>query len=396
MSKKCMLLILISVFLLTGCWDKKELSTISVITGMAIDKGEKHKYLFSIEGVNARELNPKTTTGVSASVVYSMEGDSIAELARKVNSGIGRHVIYSHMKVLVISEELAREGVLEFIDYLERNREIRDDFNFIVAKDAKAADILKITYQVQKSSSLKLFSQLRTMKKEWGGDPNVHLNDVVSALTSPGRQPVMQAVRLTGDPERGSNVGNMNKVTPDTMVVSDSMAVFKGARLKGFMNMEHTRNYLWLQDDILQTSVAIPCGKEGLVTLRIYNTKTKTKADMVNGKAKVNVRIHAVGYIEGTQCSEDLSSVQSYEKLQDYASDHIKMTIEGTVKKAQEKYKADIFGFGEVLYRQHPKTFNKVEKNWDEVFTKGEIDVEVNFIIRRSGIRTKSFLQNLK
>ena len=39
------LIILISfALLLTGCWDQRELSTITIVTGMAIDKGEKGNY----------------------------------------------------------------------------------------------------------------------------------------------------------------------------------------------------------------------------------------------------------------------------------------------------------------------------------------------------------------
>ena len=33
------------ILLLTGCWDQRELSNLSIITGMAIDKGKR-------EGIN--------------------------------------------------------------------------------------------------------------------------------------------------------------------------------------------------------------------------------------------------------------------------------------------------------------------------------------------------------
>ncbi|WP_367576270.1 hypothetical protein [Bacillus sp. FJAT-27445] len=34
-----------------------------------------------------------------------------------------------------------------------------------------------------------------------------------------------------------------------------------------------------------------------------------------------------------------------------------------------------------------------MEKNWDEVFSQGDIDVEVRFNLKRSGIRNKSYLE---
>ena len=40
MKRKLLGLIVITV-LLTGCWDQRELADISIVTGMAVDKGEK-------------------------------------------------------------------------------------------------------------------------------------------------------------------------------------------------------------------------------------------------------------------------------------------------------------------------------------------------------------------
>ncbi|MEY8748476.1 hypothetical protein AB9M62_56345 [Bacillales bacterium AN1005] len=64
------------------------------------------------------------------------------------------------MRVLVISEELAKDGMLDFMDFFDRNRQIRDDFLIVIARTGKAGDILKVNNMYKKSPSLKLFSQL--------------------------------------------------------------------------------------------------------------------------------------------------------------------------------------------------------------------------------------------
>ena len=128
-------------FLLAGCWDQRELSTITVITGMAIDKGKNGKYRLSVEGINAQELNAKTSSGYAPSLVLSLEGNTVSELTQKMSIKGSRNLVYSHMRTLIISKELAKEGMLQFLDYLERNREIRDDFNILIARNGKAEDI---------------------------------------------------------------------------------------------------------------------------------------------------------------------------------------------------------------------------------------------------------------
>ena len=50
------------------------------------------------------------------------------------------------MRVFVISKDIARSGMMEFLDAFERSREFRDDFDIILAKEGEAADILQVVY----------------------------------------------------------------------------------------------------------------------------------------------------------------------------------------------------------------------------------------------------------
>src|SRR3954469_14342362 len=118
------LLLIITSLLLAGCWDQRELSEITVATGIAIDVGENAPYQVTIEGINAAELSEQTASGNAASVVLTLEGNTVVEMLHKINIGASKSVIYSHMKTLVISKEIAEKGMLEFMDFLVRNREI--------------------------------------------------------------------------------------------------------------------------------------------------------------------------------------------------------------------------------------------------------------------------------
>jgi spore germination protein KC len=386
----------LSVFLLAGCWDQRELSTISVVTGMAVDKGEKGKYILTIEAVNAQELNNKTASGFAPSTVYGLEGDSMEGLAQKMNVAFSRNLIYSHMKTFIISEEIAKKGMLDFLDFLERDREIRDDFNILIAKGVKASDILRVTYQFQKSSPLKLHAQLDSMVKNWGGDPDVRLNDMIEALTSTGREPVMATVTIKGNPQKGKSIENMQKVTPDALVILDSMAIFKSQKLKGYLNLNDTRNYIWIEDKLKHTSLTVPCKKNQYFDARVYDNGTKVDGYLDNGKARITVSVRAEAYLNGTQCAADLVKIEVYKKYEDMLEKTIKKNLLNTITKVQEQYGLDIFGFGEKVRQQDYQDYKKIENNWGHYFKNAEIKVNVTARIRRSGIRTKSYLTNIK
>jgi len=389
MIKKPLWLVISLCLFLTGCWDQRELSHISVVTGMAIDVGDNAPYKFTIEAINAAELNEQTAGGYSPTVVYTLEGKTIAELAQKMNVGVSRSLIYSHTKTLVISKEVAEKGMLEFLDFLERNREIRDDFNFLVAKEGKAADVLKILYTIQKSSTLKLKVQLETAAEMWGSDPDVRLDDFLSALLSPGRQPVLAMVKIQGDPKKGESVNNMMKASPEALVVLDSMALFRDEKLEGVLSLEDIRNYMWTQDKVRRTVITVPCDNKLNFAIRVKNSETKLKGQIINGKPHIQVDVQLESYVATNQCKQTLDSKEIYHKFEDLAAKNLEEQISGTIQKVQKKYGIDIFGFGEVVNRQDHQHFKEIQDHWDEVFSTAEIDVNARVNISRAGLHTK-------
>jgi spore germination protein KC len=394
--KRNIILLIGFALLLTGCWDQRELSTITVITGMAIDKGKNGKYKLTLEAINTPELYAQTATGNSPTVIFSLEGETVAELAYKMNIGFSQNVIYSHMRLLVISKDIAESGMMEFLASLERSRELRDDFDIILAKEGEAAEILQVVYNFQKASSLKLMSQLEAATKVWGSTPDVVVKDFISALTSPGRQPVMAAVRIQGNPKKGGSVDNMNKTDPDAVVIIDSMALFQEEKLVGFLSVEDTRNYLLTQDEIENTEISVPCGENQFASVRITDAKTRVKGRIKNGKPIIQVDIVMEGSIFGSNCKGHMDDPKTYMKIDKLTNQYMKEKIQKTIQTVQDDYGVDIFGFGEVVYRQDYKQFKKVEDHWDEAFKDAEIEVSVKTMIRRAGIRTKGVFDRME
>lgn len=389
--KKFLVLLLLLV-LLTGCWDREELNDVSIVSGIAIDKGKEEKYKLTVELMNAAELNPQQPGESTPAIVFSSEGPSASEVARRMNIKPSRHLIYSHMRTVVISEEIAKKGLIDFLDFFERSSEIRNDFNIVISKDVPAEDVLKVTYPLQKVSSQKLSIQLNTMVEEWGGDPDVRLNDFIGALISEGREAVLAVVSVEGPVEKGRTIENMKVVTPDAFVKLNEMAVFKGPKLQGYLSLQDTRNYLWTQDKLQQTSLSIPCNGNKYIDIRVYNSNSEIKARYKEGKPTINVDIRVDTYLEATQCEDDLDKIQTYLNYEKLIEEYIEKEITRTITYVQDEYGSDIFGFGEKMFKQDDKNFKKVEGNWNDEFTKAEINVNVNAGLRRTGIRTKSYL----
>lgn len=390
------------VVFLAGCWDRIELNDVSIVTGLAVDKGEKSKYRLTIEVVNASQFSTNQLGGEAApALTYSLEGQTISEIIHKVNIGMTRRLIFSHTRVLYISEDVAKAGIIEFLDYLDRSGQFRNDFNIMVTKGEKAEAFTKVTYPVQKVPSLKVHNQTKSFNEEWGGDPGVRLTDFISALTSKGRNPVSATLIITGDPKKGESSENNMKTGVDTLVEMDGMAVFKDDRLIGYLSVDETRNYYWTQE-LKTTNMSVPCSDEedksedgGYIAVTVVETYTKLKVDYVNGKPKLKVNINGETRIEATQCMNDITKIKTYDDYEKKINRYVANDIQETIKKVQTEFGVDIFGFGDAFNRQHHKEFKKVENNWDEVFAQADVEVDINLHLRRSGVRGKTFITEI-
>ncbi|MGB8957062.1 MAG: Ger(x)C family spore germination C-terminal domain-containing protein, partial [Tumebacillaceae bacterium] len=241
-----------------------------------------------------------------------------------------------------------------------------------------------------------IYNQIEAIYSEWGGDPKIRLKDLISALTSEGRQPVTAILTLEGDPKQGSSVDNNKMLKQDALVVVDGMAVFRQAKMIGTLTLHDVQNYLWTQNILQDASIGVPCSTGKYFGLRIYNTRTRIKAHYQGHTPQIELQIHIESFLTGTQCDYDVEKIETFKKLESLANRSIETRILSTIQKVQKQYGVDIFGFGEDMYRQDTEAFKKVRDHWHDEFKKAKVVVHADMKIRRTGIRTRSFLNEMK
>ncbi len=120
-----LLIALLFLTLLAGCWDKKELNDLAIAVGLAIDKSEGG-YKLSTQIVNPSEVSPQAnSSGITPVTVRSKQGKTMYEAIRRLSLTNSRRIYTSHLRLLVISEEVAKEGITEVLDYLSRDKDFR-------------------------------------------------------------------------------------------------------------------------------------------------------------------------------------------------------------------------------------------------------------------------------
>ena len=141
MNKK--ILVLFLLFFMTGCWNYHELNSIAISTALAIDKKDD-EYEISILIANSKKGQVSAEKGESQTVVYSAKGNTISDALKNIDLENPRQTYIGHLAVIVISEEVAKEGLMDILDLLLRNSESTKRFYIAIATDYSAKDIIQI------------------------------------------------------------------------------------------------------------------------------------------------------------------------------------------------------------------------------------------------------------
>ncbi|MEN1937174.1 Ger(x)C family spore germination protein [Paenibacillus sp. 102] len=403
MKRYCTMLIILLVFLLftTGCWNRRELNELAITLALGIDRTMDGQYLVTAQVVNPGEVATAKGgggAGRSSVVIYQEKGQTIFEAIRKMTKDSPRKIYPSHLRMLVLGEELAKKGIGKSLDLLSRDWELRSDFYITIAKGVNAADILKVPTTLEKIPANKLFNTLESSAKAWSATSFVTLDDLIADLVSDGKQPVLTGIslRVKDDEETAFSKQNVEVIDTPARLFFQKLAVFKKDKLVGWLNEKQSKTYNVITNNELSTVVNVSCPKGGKFVYQVMNSNTEMKGKIKNGKPEIDLNIRVKGNVSEVACDIDLKKTGSIEKLEEIYEKESVEFFKKAIKEVQEKYKIDIFGFGEAIHRADPKAWKKLKKDWNENFENVPVNLYIQGEIEQVGTVTNSFFEKIK
>ncbi|MGO4184602.1 Ger(x)C family spore germination protein [Paenibacillus sp. MCAF9] len=394
--KRCLLcLIVISLIFVTGCWKGRELNELAIAVALGIDK-VGNQYKVSVQVVEPTEVAGKKVGDKTPVTTYQITANTIFEAIRKMTTVSPRKIYPSHLRIVVLGESLAKEGIGQALDLLSRDEEIRTDFFIVVSKHTTAENTLKVLTKLETIPAVSLFSTLQTSEKQWAPTTTVTLDQLITTLVSEGRDPVLTGLVVLGDEQIGQEKRNMEKVLTPTTLQYSGLAVFKKDKLIGWLNETESKAYNYISDEIKSTVGFVTCPQGGKITFEVIRSKTKVKGSVKDGQPQIDIEVRLEINIGEVQCSIDLLETKNIAEVEMLANSKVEGFINAAVKKVQKKYKVDIFGFGDVIHRSNPKEWRKLKKNWDHTFETMPVNVKVNHKIRHLGTVSNSFLEEMR
>ncbi|HHX76821.1 MAG TPA: Ger(x)C family spore germination protein, partial [Firmicutes bacterium] len=388
------------LFCTAGCWNRHEPEELALVVHLGFDVDKKTGEFKAM----ARIADPQKQTGLENSggggneksfYVLTAQGRTPFEAVNNLTSKSSRKIDRTHTEVLLISEELASQGIYPLLDFLDRERQIRLIINPFVVK-GNIEMLIDTKFPAEDVGGRILTRLMRFIFREKATTRPVMAREVVVALSRPGQELLLPRI-LVMEKEDGSGV---QKEYP---IYLSGLAVFHKDKLKGYLNDKESRGCNWINNRITRVTYVLVSPTEGkgiesgdvsaavgkeTATLEVFRTGTELKAEVNGENVKIIVEIKAEGHVqevitEDQWLSDDSSLIASLNRR---LAEAIRDDVRAALDKAQKEYKSDVFGFGNLIYRTLPREWARLEPRWEEIFPRVEVEVLVEGNARRSGL----------
>ena len=335
---------------LGGCYDYNELNELAIIVGLGIDYKD-NEYVVTYEvlsnNVDKEAANTKAYTVSEKNEAFPKAIDLTADVLPK-------KAYFSHTDLLVLSTDIAEYHMEDIIDYLLRNKNIRETLNVVVVDDAKK--FLSSTGENLAVISKSVNDTITSDKTSGSYGIEKKYIDLVREILSFGEDAAISKVAI--DKEK---------------VILEGLVLFDDYKMVGTLSKEEAAIFNLLNN----TSFNVILDKEfddKLFSTSVYRTNINIEV--------TNKIINITGNVEATvlenQPNFNLKDAEIINKLESTFKYVLNEKITELIKKLQE-YKADILYLGEKYYIKSREKNNKLWEN-------AKINANVTFNISKKGI----------
>jgi spore germination protein KC len=345
---------------------------LAIVMGCAIDRGKNgQRYQVTVE---MADLSSGASEGEIKSAILELQGNTIFEAMRNAREMISQKLYFSNCYLIIISDELAREGIMPLIDFFNRDHEGRSTLQISISQEKTAREILMCQPLIHPLASYELAQSIKSNNLSASTTNFVQLYQVVNILADRGKSLALSAL---------DTVENNEELRPHT----NGVAILDGDRLKGYLGPDETRYFLMATGQMKSGILAVNATamEHNNVSLEVLGTSSEIRPVLENGNLSFTLDVNVKANIGDTGSQHNIIGVEGREAFIKNAEIMLNEHVDALIEKMQRSYGTDIFGFGKILSQQEPELWEKLKGHWGSVFQTLEVKVQCKLWLRRSG-----------
>lgn len=300
--------------------------------------------------------------------------------------------MWAHNNVIIISESVAKGGILPVADFFTHNPELRMKTPVVVARgDAKQYILAKAGMETPSGLSFIYFNDYSALLAE---TIRSNMLTVSAALATKNAEPIIAAVRLTktdASPESGKSGGGQPREgnEPKTIDISGA-AVFKNDKMIGWLSPQETRGIAWMLNETQNTVVTVVDSfhDNQNVSVETKGVKARINAIVIDDIPHIMINIFGSGSIveEDGRASQGIKKVKKH--VEGLVDRKIGDEIKAGLKKVQKEYQSDVIGLASIIHAQNNQDWERVLKTkWTKIFPQAQFKIRVSIDINSNSLK---------
>ncbi len=384
MKKIKLLMLLLPIFLFTGCFNYRELNEIAIASAIGLDK-TGDGYVVTIQVMNTKKASETGTSNEQLKfITFTTSGVTLQDAIRKSILDSSRRIYPNHVQTLIIGEDLAKNGISDVLDMFFRGVEFRKQTPVLIAKNSTAEEVLNVVTPLESLNSKNIRDGLSVDSKYLGIGDNISFEDLVGTFLDSNKEIILPSVSINGTKSDGEKIENIETADPSVRLIESSLAVFKGDHLIGFLDNKQSIDLNFVLNKINNTILTYECGDNKYLSSEIMSNKTSV--EFLESPLKAHIKINGILSINEITCDMDLEDPVVIDEIEADLEEELKNDVYNTIKYIIEEYNSDVFGFRDFLYKNKTKYYKEIKDDWyDSIFPNMDFDVDVNFNLTGKG-----------
>lgn len=395
-----LILILIFVYSFSASYTSLNLDNLAFVVALGIDKSSTNKLKVTFQFIKP---SPSSEGGSETTpVLNSVECSSITNGINIMNAYLGKKVNLSHCKLIIFSEELAKEGISDEIYSLINEVQIRPSANIIVSKcDTK----YYIENSIPSLESLipKYYNIFPHSSEYTGYTCDATIGDFFNALVCNSCAPyaILGGVNTSDESSQSASQlsndstikSNESPINGNRLSQNIGVAVFKDAKLTGELNAIETICFLNIKKSVDSFLVSIPDPQEPSSKIDIYLTPNSThniEVKIVNGSPYIKLNFDFSGKIYSMTKDSEYLNQDVLDSISTTCNNYLEDQFTNFLYKTSTTFNSDINGFGVYAHSQFRTSSEYDNYNWLANYKNSTFDVDINTVMDSGFLLTQT------
>lgn len=376
--------IILMLLNLTGCWSKVELDELTFVYGLYIDVGKEPGTVeVSISSPLPNRLMSGTQTGSGtgdgkAYTMVSKTARTLQDATIMIQKDLSRRIEISHIKIVVLGNEYARQGIGEVLEWFERKPEFPLG-TYIMAAPGKAKDIFKLT---------PVFEQLPDQVLMNIANENIMFNTSVMdcILAEVSNMGYAMNYLSFGKKDETSEQGKT-----EYWAGVQGVMLFHDAKMKGILDVKQSRALAWgaghLAGRLKLPEYTITWDEEGKGTASaiFQRNSSSSSVKMTSGGPVFHIKVKGSASITFFKDSEGRSASKLSPLIKRRLQEQVVKEISDSLRTVQDA-QVDVLQLGMLVEWNYPKAWSKLRERWTDYYAHhAEIKVTADFTIEDFG-----------